>query len=129
MPDKTSPLWWLFAAISAAIFLALMFPGMINRRQKAFVACGPVAGFLAAIAGGAVYNLPVHNVLVGYCAALLGLSLGVVGHWKAMRTFQTWKAENPGKPDDEGPGVPWALQIAITFPVFFGAGLWYIFKY
>ncbi|MET9570818.1 hypothetical protein ABZY34_17080 [Streptomyces virginiae] len=50
MPEKSSPLWWLFAAISVVLYLAVMFPGMVNRRQKIWVSCGPVAGFLAIMA-------------------------------------------------------------------------------
>ncbi|MFE9463283.1 hypothetical protein ACFYNW_06350 [Streptomyces virginiae] len=50
VPEKSSPLWWLFAAISVVLYLAVMFPGMVNRRQKIWVSCGPVAGFLAIMA-------------------------------------------------------------------------------
>ncbi|MBQ0997375.1 hypothetical protein [Streptomyces sp. RK62] len=49
-----------------------------------------------------------------------------MGHWKALRTFMTWRAENPGKPDEEGPGTPWILQLTLTLPVFFSAAILYV---
>ncbi|MCG7526262.1 hypothetical protein MHW47_17650 [Streptomyces sp. OfavH-34-F] len=129
MLEKSSPLWWLFAAVSVYLYLAAMFPGMINRRQMAWVSCGPVVGFLAIVAYSANYDWPLNELLPVYCGVILGIALGVVGHSKAMRTFMTWRAENPGKPDDEGPGVPWMLQIAFTLPVFLGGALWYVNAY
>ncbi|MEV7994459.1 hypothetical protein AB0O67_21785 [Streptomyces sp. NPDC086077] len=117
MLDKTSPLWWLFAALSAALFIALMLPGMVNRQQKIFVSCGPAATFLILVGLSRPYGESLVEWLPVYCAALVGGGLCAVGHWKAMRTFMTWKAENPGKPDSEGPDAPWALQLAITFPL------------
>ncbi|MFF7379089.1 hypothetical protein ACIP4Q_28805 [Streptomyces massasporeus] len=39
-----------------------------------------------------------------------------MGRWNALRTFMTWRAENPGKPDAEGPGTPRILQLALTLP-------------
>lgn len=129
MPDKSSPLWWLFAALSAALFLALIFPAMVNGRQKAFVASGPVLGLLVAFAYSAVYDWPFYELLPAYCGLYLAVALGLVGQRKAMRTFMTWKQENPGKPDDEGPGTPWVLQMAFTIPVFLGAAFWYVVNY
>jgi hypothetical protein len=46
MPDNTSPLWWLFAVLSALIFLALWYSGMINNRQRAVISCPPRKGGL-----------------------------------------------------------------------------------
>ncbi|MFE6097732.1 hypothetical protein ACFQ7M_38045 [Streptomyces massasporeus] len=46
MPDKSSPLWWLFAALGAAAFIAAMLPGMVNARQKIVVALAPVPPLL-----------------------------------------------------------------------------------
>ncbi|MGI5196201.1 hypothetical protein ACQEVY_21525 [Streptomyces sp. CA-288835] len=129
MPDTSSPLWWLFAALSAALFLALYFPAMVNGRQKAFMACGPVVGLLVALAYSSVYDWSPAELLPVYCGICLALALGLVGHQKAMRTFMTWRQENPGKPDDEGPDGPWVLQMAFTIPVFLGAAFWYIGNY
>ncbi|MFE2165408.1 hypothetical protein ACFXB3_10070 [Streptomyces sp. NPDC059447] len=126
MLEKSSPLWWLFATISVVSYLAAMFPGVVNRRQKTWVSCGPVATFLAFMAFSAIYDWPLNEVLPVYCGIILGITLGVVGHWKSMRVFMTWRAENPGKPDDEGPGVPWALQTAVTLPIFLGGSIWYM---
>ncbi|AWK09505.1 hypothetical protein [Streptomyces spongiicola] len=129
MPEKSSPLWWLFAAISIGVYLAAMFPGMINSRQKIWVSCGPVAGFLAIMAFSANYDWSLNEMLPAYCGMLLGFALGVVGQWKAMREFMAWREANPGKPDDEGPGVPWMLQIAFTLPIFLGGAIWYMNNY
>ncbi|WP_405614982.1 hypothetical protein OG292_18340 [Streptomyces sp. NBC_01511] len=129
MPEKSSPLWWLFAAISVAVYLAAMFPGMVNRRQKIWVSCGPVAGFLSLLAYSATYDSPPTEILPAYCGIILGIGLAAVGHSKAMRDFMTWRAENPGKPDEEGPGVPWMLQMALTLPVFLGGAVWYMSTY
>ncbi|WP_326586885.1 hypothetical protein [Streptomyces sp. NBC_01294] len=126
MPEKSSPLWWLFAAISVAVYLAAMFPGTVNRRQRIWVSCGPVAGFLALTAFSATYDSSLNEMLPVYCGIMLGLALGVVGHGKALRAFMTWRAENPGKPDDEGPGIPWMLQIAFTLPICLGGAIWYM---
>ncbi|MER5776519.1 hypothetical protein ABT144_19905 [Streptomyces sp. NPDC002039] len=127
--EKSSPLWWLFAAVSVVLYLAVLFPGMVNRRQMIWVSCGPVAGFLATVAFSANYEWSLNELLPVYCGGILGIALGVVGHWKAMRAFMTWRAENPGKPDDEGPGVPWVLQMAFTLPIFLGGALWYMNAY
>jgi hypothetical protein len=129
MPEKSSPLWWLFATISVALYLAAMFPGMMDWRQKIWVSCGPVAGFLAIMALSANHDWSLNEMLPAYCGVILGIALGVVGHWKAMRDFMTWRAENPGKPDDEGPGIPWMLQIAFTLPIFLGGAIWYMNTY
>ncbi|MBV7700203.1 hypothetical protein [Streptomyces sp. TRM70350] len=117
MLDKASPLWWLFAALSAALFIALMLPGMVNRRQKVFVSCGPAVNFLALVGFSLASKESLNEWLPVYCAVLVGGALCAVGHWKAMRTFMTWKAENPGKPESEGPGTPWILQLAFTLPL------------
>ncbi|GHH06692.1 hypothetical protein [Streptomyces lanatus] len=117
MPDKTSPLWWLFAALSAAAFIAAMVPGMVNRRQKIFVSSGPAFTFLVLLGFAGVYDKSVTEWLPVYSAVLIACALCVVGHWKAMRTFMTWRAENPGKPDNEGPDTPWVLQFIVTLPV------------
>ncbi|WP_028815346.1 hypothetical protein [Streptomyces flavidovirens] len=129
MLEKTSPLWWLFAAISVALYLLAMYPGMVNRRQKIWVSCGPVAGFLAITAYSANYDWPLNELLPAYCGLILAVALGVVGHWKSMRAFMIWREENPGKPDNEGPGVPWMLQMAFTLPAFLGAAIWYMNNY
>ncbi|KOX30508.1 MULTISPECIES: hypothetical protein [unclassified Streptomyces] len=127
--DRTSPLWWLFAAISVAVYLALMFPGMTSGRQRIWISCGPVLGFAGAASYSATYDTPLTGTLPVYCAVYLGIALGVAGHQKAMRAFMAWRSENPGKPDDEGPGVPWMLQIAFTVPVLLGGALWYVSAY
>ncbi|MEJ8641474.1 hypothetical protein WKI68_08205 [Streptomyces sp. MS1.HAVA.3] len=75
-----------------------------------------MAAFLAITAFSATYDSSLNEMLPVYCGIILGLALGLVGHWKALRAFMTWRAENPGKPDDEGPGVPWMLQMAFTLP-------------
>jgi hypothetical protein len=129
MPEKSSPLWWLFAAISVALYLLAMFPGMVNRKQKIWVSCGPVAGFLALAAFSANYEWSLTELLPAYCGLMLAFAAGVLGHTKAMRTFMIWREENPGKPDDEGPGVPWILQMAFTLPVFLGGAIWYMNNY
>ncbi|WLQ37121.1 hypothetical protein P8A18_28425 [Streptomyces castrisilvae] len=127
--EKSSPLWWLFAAVGVALYLAVMFAGMVNRRQMIWVSCGPVAGFLATVAYSANYDQPLNELLPVYCGGILGIALGAVGHGKAMRDFMAWRAENPGKPDDEGPGVPWILQMAFTLPIFLGGAIWYMNAY
>ncbi|MFD7866444.1 hypothetical protein [Streptomyces sp. NPDC059783] len=129
VPERSSPLWWLWAAISAVLFFAAMFPGMVNRRQMIWVSCGPVAGFLAIAAYSAKYDQPLHDLLPVYCGTVLGIALGAVGHGKAMRVFMAWRAENPGKPDDEGPDAPWMLQMALTLPVCLGGVIWYMNTY
>ncbi|MEU6708993.1 hypothetical protein [Streptomyces wuyuanensis] len=126
MPDKSSPLWWLFAAMSVVLYLLAIFPGMVNRSQKIWVSCGPVAGFLALAAFSANYGWPLAELLPAYCGLMLAFAAGFVGHTKALRTFMIWREENPGKPDDEGPGVPWILQMAFTLPVFLGGAIWYM---
>lgn len=129
VPENSSPLWWLFAAISVAVYLAAMFPGMVNGRQKLWVSCGPVATFLTVLAFSATYDSSLNELLPAYCGVILGIALGVVGHSKAMRAFMTWRAENPGKPDDEGPGVAWMLQLAFTLPALLGGAIWYLRNY
>ncbi|WP_405786613.1 hypothetical protein OG753_40060 [Streptomyces sp. NBC_00029] len=129
MPDKSSPLWWLFATISVVVYLAALLPGMVNWRQKLWVSCGPVAGFVVLTASSVKQEWSLSEVLPVYCGITLGIALGVVGHWKAMRSFMTWRAENPAKPDDEGPDVPWVLQMAFTLPIFFGGTIWYMNTY
>ncbi|WP_432122287.1 hypothetical protein [Streptomyces sp. S1] len=127
--DRTSPWWWLFAAIGVAVYLAVMFPGMTNGRQRIWVSCGPALCFVAAATYSTTYDTPLTGLLPLYCGAFLGIALGAVGHRKAMRAFMTWRAENPGKPDDEGPDVPWMLQMAFTLPVFLGGAIWYVNAY
>ncbi|MFI5867805.1 hypothetical protein [Streptomyces sp. NPDC051546] len=124
MLDKSSPLWWLFAAASVAAYLAMMFPGMVNRRQKAFVSCGPIAAFLGALAYCANYDWPVVEMLPLYTALFVALALGMVGHQKAMHAYMADRAENPEKPDD-GTATPWILQMAFTLPVALAAAFWY----
>ncbi|MFJ4467695.1 hypothetical protein ACIP2X_09515 [Streptomyces sp. NPDC089424] len=93
MLDKTSPLWWLFAALSAALFIALMLPGMVNRSQKIFVSCGPVVTFLPMVGLTRRYGESVTEWLAVYCAILVGSALCAVGHWKAapaLHGFSRW---------------------------------------
>ncbi|MFE7337939.1 hypothetical protein [Streptomyces griseus] len=127
MLEKSSSLWWLFAAISVAVYLWAMFPGMVNQRQKVWVSCGPVAGFIAVVVFSANYDWPLVEMLPAYCGFILGIGLGALGHGKTMREFMVWKEKNPGKPDDENPaGTPWILQMALTLPVFLGGAIWYM---
>ena len=126
MPDKTSPLWWLFAVLSAAAFIAGMLPGMVNRRQKIFVSMGPAFTFLVLLGLAAVNDESVTEWLPVYSAVLIACALCVVGHWKALRTFMTWRAGNPGRPDSEGPGTPWILQLALTLPVCLVGAITYV---
>ncbi|MFE1459463.1 hypothetical protein ACFW6M_00005 [Streptomyces nigra] len=116
MPDNTSPLWWLFAVLSALIFLALWYPGMINNRQRAVISCPPLLCFVVLIGLSRANDESVVEWLPVYCAMILGFALAAVGHWKALRTFMAWRAENPEKPDSEGPDTPWVLQLAVTLP-------------
>lgn len=125
MLDKSSPAWWLLAAVSVAGYLAIMFPGMVNRQQKIFVSCGPIAGFLALMAYCANYDWPIVEMLPMYTGLFVALMLGVVGHQKALRAYMVDRAENPEKPDD-GTATPWILQMAFTLPVFLGAAFWYV---
>lgn len=74
--EKSPPLWWLFAAISVALYLAVMFPGMVNRRQMKWVSCGPVAGFLATVTFSARYDWSLNELLPLYCGGILGIALG-----------------------------------------------------
>ncbi|MEU8764340.1 hypothetical protein [Streptomyces sp. NPDC048659] len=107
-----------------AAYLLVMFPGMVNLRQRLFVSCGPVVGFLALLAYCANYGLPMVEMLPVYVALYVALALGVVGHWKALREYMIERAENPGKPYD-GTAVPWILQMAFSVPVFLGVAFWY----
>ncbi|MEV6688453.1 hypothetical protein AB0N28_24410 [Streptomyces sp. NPDC051130] len=125
MIEKDSPLWWVFAAASAALYIVAMFPGMANWRQKAFVSCGPVAGFVAVMALSAHYKWPLVEMLPVYCAINLAIALSVVGHMKALRAYMVERAENPDKPED-GTATPWILQLAFTLPAFLGAAYWYV---
>ncbi|MEU2495732.1 hypothetical protein [Streptomyces sp. NPDC007883] len=125
MLDKTSPLWWVFAAASVALYLSAMFPGMVNARQKAFVSCGPLATFVAAAAYSYVNKWPITELLPLYCAINLALAAGIIGHWKALHAYMAERAEDPTKGDD-GTATPWILQMAFTLPVFMGAAFWYM---
>lgn len=129
MLEKSSSLWWLFAAVSVAIYLSIMFPGMVNRQQKIWVSCGPAAGFLALAAFSANYDWPIVEILPAYCGMILGIGLGALGHSKGIREFMIWRKENPGKPDEDGPGGAWILQMAFTLPVFLGGAIWYMNTY
>ena len=120
-----SYLWWLFAVVSVAAFVAAMLPGMVSRRQKIFISLAPVVPFLVLLGFAALYEKSVTKWLPVYGAVLLAGALSVVGHWKALRTFMTWRSENPGKPDEEGPGTPSILQLTLTLPVFFSAAILY----
>ncbi|QES21712.1 hypothetical protein DEJ46_23555 [Streptomyces venezuelae] len=125
MMDRASPLWWVFAAGTAALQLAVMFPGMVTRGQKIFVSCGPVATFLALMAFSAVNGWPLTRMLPCYCAINLGIITGMLGHRKALRSYMADRAENPSLPED-GTATPWALQMALTLPVFLGLAFWYM---
>ncbi|MFF4583552.1 hypothetical protein ACFY15_35075 [Streptomyces sp. NPDC001373] len=125
MLEKTSPLWWVFAAAGVALYFATLFPGMANRGQKIFVSCGPVAGFIAIMTFTFNYKWPITELLPVYCAINLAIATGFLGHGKALRAYMADRAENPDLPED-GTATPWALQIAFTLPVFLGAAFWYV---
>ncbi|MFE6788128.1 hypothetical protein ACFVFF_38400 [Streptomyces sp. NPDC057680] len=125
MIDTTSPVWWVLAAGTAALYLAVMFRGMVTRGQKIFVSCGPVAGFLALAAMSAHYGWPLAEMLPYYCAVNMGVVTGMLGHRKALHSYMADRAENPNLPED-GTATPWILQMAFTLPVFLGLAFWYM---
>ena len=102
--------------LGAAAFIAAMLPGMDNARQKIFVALAPVLPLLVLLGLATPSEESVTDGLPVYGAVLLAGAHSVVGRWNALRTFMTWRAENPGKPDAEGPDTPWILQLALTLP-------------
>ncbi|MGW6788519.1 hypothetical protein [Streptomyces chartreusis] len=106
MPDKSSPLWWLFAALSAAVFIAAMLPGMVNARQKVFVSLAPALPLLVLLGLSTASEESVTDWLPVYGAVLVAGALSVVGRWNAPRTFMTWRAENPGKRTPRAPAPP-----------------------
>ncbi|MGW2794538.1 hypothetical protein ACWC9H_32060 [Streptomyces sp. NPDC001251] len=127
MPDKNSPIWWLFAAISVAVYVAAMLPGMITTRQKIKYSCGgPLVG-LGALAGySVVFKWPINQGLPLYCAVILGIAAGMVGHKKSLRAYMADRLANPGRPQSDVDTPPWVLQMVFTMLVFCGAALWYI---
>lgn len=128
MLENSSPLWWVFAVISASLYIAAMFPGMVNARQKVFVSCGPAATFVAVLAYSTVNHWPLTELLPVYCGINVAIAVGMVGHWKAMRAYMAERAENPSMPED-GTATPWILQMAFTLPIFLGIAFWYIANY
>ncbi|RST07333.1 hypothetical protein EF910_06520 [Streptomyces sp. WAC07149] len=108
-----------------AVFLWTMIPCMANRRQRLFVAGGPVAAFAALLAYCAKANWPLGEMLPVYCSLYVAVSLGMVGHRKALRAYMLDRAKDPTRPED-GTATPWILQMAFTLPVFLGASLWYV---
>ncbi|WP_167157780.1 hypothetical protein [Streptomyces sp. MBT27] len=127
MPDKTSPIWWLFAAISVAAYVAIMLPGMITTRQKIIYSSGgPLAGLGALMAYSVAFKWPVNDGLPLYCAVILGIAAGMVGHKKSLRSYMADRLANPGRPQGEVETPPWVLQMVFTVLVLCGAALWYI---
>ncbi|MFG3283422.1 hypothetical protein [Streptomyces sp. NPDC048111] len=127
MPDKASPLWWLAAGVSIAVYVATMWPGMITLGQKVTYSFGaPVAGFLGLLGYCWVYKWPVTEGLPLYCAAILGIAAGMLGHQKTLRAYMADRLAHPGRSQEDAATPPWVLQMVFTMLILCGAALWYV---
>jgi hypothetical protein len=118
---RGSPLWWVFAAISVLIWFSVMLPAMPTRGYKIFVSFGPPLVFVPLLAYSAKYGDPLVELLPVYCALVLSVPTGVLGHRKALREVLA----NPDIPYEEATG-PWTLQAACALALFLGLAVYYV---
>ncbi|MEV5985219.1 hypothetical protein AB0L85_09385 [Streptomyces sp. NPDC052051] len=118
---KDSPLWWLFAVMSVLIWFAVMLPAMPTRKHKAFVSCGPALAVVPLAAYCLKSKEPFTEMLPVYCALIVSVPVGILGHHKALREVLA----DPDIPYDEATG-PWTLQAACALAAFLGLALYYV---
>lgn len=115
-----SPVWWLFAAVCTAIWLVVMCPAMPTRAYRRGVATGPVAIFVPVMLYGVKYGA-VTAALPMYCAFVLAVPAGVLGHREALREA----LKDPKTSYGETSG-PWTLQSSAALVAFMGLAVYYL---
>ncbi|MGW0735102.1 hypothetical protein [Streptomyces sp. NPDC002851] len=121
MPLQNSPLWWLFAAAGAGLWIVTMRAAMPTRAYKLFVSAGPLAAILPIAGFSAAYDEPLVEMLPVYCALVLSGPLGILGHRKALREVLA----DPNIPYEEASG-PWTIQFAAALVALLGAAIYYV---
>ncbi|MFJ1653233.1 hypothetical protein ACIOC2_17930 [Streptomyces sp. NPDC088337] len=94
---------------------------MPTRAHKAFVSLGPVLAFVPLAAYCLKYKEPFTEMLPIYCALVVSVPSGILGHRKALREVLA----DPNVPYDEAAG-PWTLQAACALAVFLGLAAYYV---
>ncbi|MFJ6851727.1 hypothetical protein ACIQM3_14520 [Streptomyces sp. NPDC091271] len=117
---QESPLWWLFAAISAGIWYAVMLPAMPTRTHKIFVSVGPPATFAVIALYCGAYDEKLVAMLPVYCGLVLSVPAGILGHRRALREVLA----DPAVPYGEASG-PWTLQAGVALAAFLGLAVHY----
>ncbi|MFD5374289.1 hypothetical protein ACFWJE_07705 [Streptomyces griseoincarnatus] len=118
---RGSPLWWVFAALSVLIWYLVMLRAMPTRNHRIFVSFGPPVVSVPVLAYSAKYGDPLVEVLPVYCALVLSVPVGVLGHRKALREVLA----DPEIPYDEATG-PWTLQAGCALALFLGLAIYYV---
>ncbi|MFD6423033.1 hypothetical protein [Streptomyces sp. NPDC060198] len=121
MPLQDSPLWWLFAIMSAAFWLVIMVRAMPTRGLKAFVATGPVALFVCVVGYCLRYGDSFATALPVYCAVVIAVPTGFLGHRNALRE----KLSDPAVAYGDAEG-PWTLQACVSLLMFGGLAVYYV---
>ncbi|MER7960811.1 hypothetical protein [Streptomyces ardesiacus] len=118
---RNSPWWWLFSAIGIVLWFAVMLPAMPTRKHKALVSLGPVLTLVPLAAYSLKAGEPFTELLPIYCALVVSVPLGVLGHRRALREVLA----DPDVPYGEATG-PWTLQAACSMAVLIGLAVYYV---
>ncbi|MBU6530526.1 hypothetical protein ACFUIW_04320 [Streptomyces sp. NPDC057245] len=116
-----SPWWWLFAALGALFWYAVMLPAMPTAKHRALVSLGPPLTLVPLAAYSLKAGEPLTGLLPVYCALVASVPVGILGHGKRLRAVLS----DPDVPYDEATG-PWTLQAACAMALFVGLAAYYV---
>ncbi|MFE4857067.1 hypothetical protein [Streptomyces sp. NPDC056670] len=113
--------WWIIAAITTAMFLAVCIPLMPTRKYKTRIACAPLLGLMYLMAAAVLRGHDLAASISMYSAVMFSIPFGIIGRGKELKEAVEQEEKRVG---GEAAPVSFKLVTQLLVAVCGGLLLW-----